>query len=125
LDGLGIDADAQKKPPAVGLAPVAAPTPATARTKSVLGDDEDNRPAKSVMDGLLGRGKSTAASLLETKDKPKTFVLDKKYTQPKEGEIVIAVRIADCNVIFLRVFWLFKNKKTNMFFSRNDCRGLR
>ena len=80
LDGLGIDADDKKKPAAAA----ATPAPA-AKAKSAAGDSEDNRPAKSVLDGLLGRGQKTASSLLETKEKPRTFVLDKKYTQPKEG----------------------------------------
>ena len=83
LDGLGIDADDKKKPASTPAATVTA-TPA-AKAKSGLGDNEDNRPAKSVLEGLLGRGQKTASSLLETKEKPRTFVLDKKYTQPKEG----------------------------------------
>ena len=80
LDGLGIDADDKKK----SAAAAATPAPA-AKANSAAGDSEDNRPAKSVLDGLLGRGQKTASSLLETKEKPRTFVLDKKYTQPKEG----------------------------------------
>ena len=86
LDGLGIDGEKKSAP-----APISStPAPNRARSGGGIGggDEEDNRPAKSVLDGLLGRGqKSAAASLLETKEKPRTFVLDKKYTQPKEGQL--------------------------------------
>ncbi|KAL8592685.1 hypothetical protein ACOMHN_037625 [Nucella lapillus] len=82
LDGLGIDAD-EKKPAA---APAVSPAPAASapRAQSMFGGDEDSKPARSVLDGLLGRGQKTTSSLLDTKEKPRTFVLDKKYTQPKE-----------------------------------------
>ncbi|XP_053392988.1 fas-binding factor 1 homolog [Mercenaria mercenaria] len=46
-------------------------------------DDEDNRPAKSAMDKLLG--KSSVAKHLETAKERKEFVLDAKYTQPQGG----------------------------------------
>lgn len=93
LDGLGIDTDNKKKSAST---PAAAATPAKAR--SILGDDNDNRPARSALDGLLGRGQKTASSLLETKEKPRSFVLDKKYTQPKEGRCAQHGRLATLSV---------------------------
>ena len=78
LDGLGIDPDDKKQgTPAAAAASTAG--------KSRLGEEEEQRPARSVLDGLLGRGEKSATNLLETREKPRTFVLDKKYTQPKEG----------------------------------------
>nr|KAG5714744.1 hypothetical protein BaRGS_000232 [Batillaria attramentaria] len=50
------------------------------RKDDLIFSDDDN----FLDDSLLGRGEKSAASHLEVKEKPRQFVLDKKYTQPKE-----------------------------------------
>ncbi|XP_056020112.1 fas-binding factor 1 homolog isoform X2 [Ostrea edulis] len=52
------------------------------KTKSV---DEEDRPARSVMDKLLAKD-SAVSKHLETKKERREFVLDKKYTQPDNDE---------------------------------------
>lgn len=47
-------------------------------------DDEENRPAKSAMDKLLG--KSSLAKHLEPSKERKEFVLDAKYTQQQQQQ---------------------------------------
>jgi hypothetical protein len=56
-------------------------TPAQ-KTKFVI--DEEDRPARSVMDKLLAKD-SAVSKHLETKKERREFVLDKKYTQPNNG----------------------------------------
>lgn len=62
LGGLGIEEKSEPKP----------------KAKATEIEDEENRPAKSIMDKLLN--KDSVSKHLETKEK-REFVLDTKYTQ--------------------------------------------
>ncbi|BFZ02757.1 hypothetical protein BsWGS_05795 [Bradybaena similaris] len=73
LDGLGLD----EKPALATRNNVAA-------QKTTIAESEEIRPARSVFDSLLGKGSSTAAQLLERKEK-KEFVLDTKYSTSAAG----------------------------------------
>lgn len=63
-------------------------------------DEEENRPAKSVMDKLLGKD-SAVSKHLETAKERKEFVLDSKYTQP-QGMLNVA-EILKKNTLFLLI----------------------
>ena len=65
LGGLGIEEKTETKP----------------KAKPTEIEEEDNRPAKSIMDKLLN--KDSVSKHLETKEK-REFVLDTKYTQPPQ-----------------------------------------
>lgn len=52
--------------------------------KAKLTEEEDDKPARSVMDKLLAKD-SAVSKHLETKKERREFVLDKKYTQPNNG----------------------------------------
>lgn len=52
-------------------------------------DDEENRPAKSAMDKLLG--KSSVAKHLEPAKERREFVLDAKYTQPQGKTLTFGI----------------------------------
>jgi len=53
---------------------------APAKVKQREIPEEENRPAKSALDKLLG--KDSVSKHLETAKERKEFVLDSKYTQP-------------------------------------------
>ncbi|XP_065921782.1 fas-binding factor 1 homolog isoform X2 [Magallana gigas] len=53
--------------------------------KAKLTEEEDDKPARSVMDKLLAKD-SAVSKHLETKKERREFVLDKKYTQPNNEE---------------------------------------
>lgn len=55
---------------------------------NIAAESEEIRPARSVFDSLLGKGSSTAAQLLERKEK-KEFVLDTKYSTSAAGMLII------------------------------------
>ena len=67
LGGLGIEEKSEAKP----------------KPKATEIEDEDNRPAKSIMDKLLN--KDSVSKHLETKEK-REFVLDTKYTQLQQQQ---------------------------------------
>ena len=67
LGGLGIEEKSEPKP----------------KVKATEIEDEDNRPAKSIMDKLLN--KDSVSKHLETKEK-REFVLDTKYTQLQQQQ---------------------------------------
>ena len=70
-------------------------------------DEEEDKPARSVMDKLLAKD-STVSKHLETKKERREFVLDKKYTQPNNGTSV--VQTTNAHVDVQNVFPFYETK---------------
>lgn len=73
-------------------------------------EEEEDKPARSVMDKLLAKD-STVTKHLETKKERREFVLDKKYTQPNNGTSVMQTTNAHVDVHNVLPFY-----ETKIFF---------